>query len=197
MTTASDADFKLLFTEARTHSAFLPKPVDDSLLQKIYDTLKMAPTGGNAQPGRFLFLKSAAAKARIGPAMTGNNVEKTLAAPVVVVVAYDSEFYEKMPKLFPARDMKTALIGMPAEVRNGMARHNAMLQEAYFILAARAHGLDCGPMGGFDPTKVDAEFFPDGKWKSTLVINLGYGDPAKLFPRNPRLDFAEACKIIE
>jgi 3-hydroxypropanoate dehydrogenase len=195
MTTASESDLKLLFTEARTHNGWLARPVDDSLLHQLYNLARMGPTAANTQPLRVLFVRSAAAKERLKPTLSPGNVDKTMLAPVTAVIAHDLEFYEQMPKLFPARDMKTGLAKMPSEALDKMARQSATLQAGYLILAARALGLDCGPMGGFDAAKVDAEFFPEGKWKSSLLINLGYGDPAKLFPRNPRLEFNDACRI--
>ncbi|WNG42770.1 malonic semialdehyde reductase [Archangium minus] len=184
-----------LFQEARTHNAWLDKPVEDAVLRQLYELAKMAPTAMNTQPVRLVFVKSREGKERLKPALSPGNVDKTMNAPVTVIVAWDTEFYEKMPKLFPARDAKTQLLGMPVEARNKMALTNGTLQGGYLILAARALGLDCGPMAGFDNAKVDAAFFPDGKWKSNFLLNVGYGDPAKLFPRNPRLDFDEACRF--
>jgi 3-hydroxypropanoate dehydrogenase len=143
-----------------------------------------------------VFVKSAAAKEKLRPALAAGNVDKTMAAPATAIIAWDTEFYEKMPKLFPARAaMRDTVAGLPPEVRERMASQGAMLSAGYLILAARALGLDCGPMGGFEAPKVDQAFFPDGKWKSVLLINLGYGDSEKLFPRNPRLSFEEACRI--
>jgi 3-hydroxypropanoate dehydrogenase len=193
--TVTPADLNILFLEARTHSAWLDQPVPDALLKKVYETARMAPTAGNTQPMRVLFVKSAEAKERLRPTLSPGNVDKTMAAPATAIVAYDVEFYEKMPKLFPARDMRTGLAAMPVEKRDRMAFQSSTLGGAYLILAARALGLDCGPMGGFDNAKVDAAFFPDGKWRSNFLVNLGYGDRSKLFPRNPRLDFEEACRI--
>jgi 3-hydroxypropanoate dehydrogenase len=191
----SKAHIDILFTDARTHNAWLDRPVEDDLLRRIYDTARMAPTSANTNPMRLVFVKSAAAKEKLRPSLSPGNVDKTMAAPVTAIVAYDLEFHEQLGKLFPARDMKSAFGGMPPEKRERMAFQNSSLQGAYLILAARAFGLDCGPMGGFDSAKVDAAFFPDGKWKSNFLLNLGYGDPSKLFPRNPRLDFDEACRI--
>lgn len=189
------AALDLLFNEARTHFAWLDRPVEDSVLRELYALARMPPTGANAQPLRLVFVKSREAKERLKPSLFPANVDKTMGAPVTAIVAYDTEFYEKMPKLFPSRDWKTQFLAMPAEVREKQARQNSTLQTGYLVLAARALGLDCGPIAGFDTAKVDAAFFPDGKWKSTLLINLGYGDSQKLFPRNPRLDFDEACRI--
>ncbi|MFY0573099.1 malonic semialdehyde reductase [Cystobacter fuscus] len=190
-----DASLNTLFNEARSHNAWLDRPVEDAVLKRLYELARMGPTAANAQPLRLVFVKSQAAKEKLKPALSAGNVDKTMNAPVTAIVAYDTEFYEQMPKLFPARDMKPMFLGMPAEAREKSAYMNSSLQGAYLILAARGLGLDCGPMAGFNNAKVDATFFPDGKWKSNFLLNLGYGDPAKLFPRNPRLDFADACRI--
>jgi 3-hydroxypropanoate dehydrogenase len=156
----------------------------------------MAPTSANTQPARFVFVKSADAKNKLRPALSPGNVDKTMSAPATAIVAYDLEFYEKIPKLFPARpEMKTMFANMTASARDFFLVQNGSLQAAYLILAARALGLDCGPMGGFDRAKVDEAFFAATPWKSILLINLGYGDHGKVFPRNPRLDFDEACRI--
>jgi 3-hydroxypropanoate dehydrogenase len=196
MTRATDDAIALLFTDARTHAAWLDRPVVDATLRRIYDLCKIGPTGGNSQPMRVVFVKSHDAKERLKPALAPLNVDKTMAAPATAIIAYDTEFYEKMPYLFPARpEMRNAVAARPVEVRDRQAYQSATLQAGYLILAARALGLDCGPMGGFDTAKVDAAFFPEGKWRSTLLINLGYGDATKLYPRLPRLDFDEACRI--
>jgi 3-hydroxypropanoate dehydrogenase len=194
-TSTNEADLERLFLAARTHNAWLDRPIEDALLRRVYETARMGPTSANTQPLRIVFVKSAEAKERLKPSLSPGNVDKTMAAPATAIIAYDLEFYEKLPKLFPGRDMKSAFAGMPAEKRERAAFQNSSIQGGYVILAARALGLDCGPMGGFDSAKVDAAFFPDGKWKSNFLINLGYGDPSKLFPRNPRLDFDEACRI--
>jgi 3-hydroxypropanoate dehydrogenase len=197
MPTARDAELALLFTEARTHNIWVDRPVDDALLRRLYDLVRMGPTGGNTQPLRIVFVKSAAAKERLRPVLAPANVEKAMTAPVTAIVAYDSQYFELMPKLFPARpEMRELQINMPRERREHLAVLNSTLQAGFLILAARALGLDCGPMGGFDTAKTDAEFFPDGRWRSTILMNLGYGDATKLFPRNPRLDFDEACRIV-
>ena len=184
-----------ILRDARTHNGWQDKPVEDALLQQIYELAKMGPTSANSQPLRVVYVKSRAAKEKLRPALTAGNVDKTMAAPATAIIAFDTEFYEKMPKLFPGRDMRTSMSQMPQEKRERMLVQNSSLQGAYFILAARALGLDCGPMGGFDNARLDAAFFPDGKWKSNFLINLGYGDASKLFPRNPRLDFEGACRI--
>ncbi len=194
-TTLNDAGLDLLFREARTYTAWLAKPVSDEQLHAIYDLFKWGPTSANASPARVLFLKSEQAKVRLLPALAPNNVEKSRTAPVVAVIAYDLEFYEKLPELYPAVDARPWFAGKP-DVIQETAFRNSSLQGAYFLLAARSMGLDCGPMSGFDAAKVNAEFFPDGKWKVNFVCNLGYGDPEKLFPRNPRLAFDDACRVL-
>ncbi len=184
-----------LFRQARTHSAWLPKRVPVEVLREVYELARWGPTSANSTPARFVFLESAAAKARLLPALAPGNVEKTKAAPVTVIVAWDTEFYEKLPQLFPQADMRSYFVGKQPLI-DETALRNGSLQGGYFILAARALGLDCGPMSGFDAAKVNAEFFPDGKWKANFLCNLGYGDNSKLFPRNPRLEFDEACRIL-
>lgn len=184
-----------LFRRARTHSAWLPKAVSPVLLGELYDLLKVAPTGANGSPGRFVFLTTSKAKERLLPAMAPGNVEKTRAAPVTVIIAMDTEFYEKLPKLFPHADARSWFIGNQPLIDHTAFRDSS-LQGAYMIMAARALGLDCGPMSGFDANKVNAEFFPDGKWKINFICNLGYGDVEKLYPRSPRLDFEEACVVL-
>ena len=193
--TLDDIGLDLLFRKARTYTAWLPKPVSEEQLHAIYDLFKWGPTSANSSPARILFLTSDEAKARLLPALAPNNVEKSKTAPVVAIIAYDIEFYEKLPELYPAVDARAWFAGKPDAIE-ATAFRNSSLQGAYFILAARALGLDCGPMSGFDPAKLDAEFFPDGKWKSNFVCNLGYGDATQLYPRNPRLSFEDACKIL-
>src|SRR6266849_2519276 len=184
-----------LFRDARTHSAWLPDPVPAELLRKAYDLARLGPTSANASPARFVFITTRAAKERLKPVLAPGNVEKTMAAPVTVIVAWDTEFHENLPKLFPQYDMRSYFVGNQALI-DETAFRNSSLQAAYFILAARALGLDCGPMSGFDADKLNAEFFPDGKWKANLICNLGYGDQGKLFPRNPRLEFDEASVVL-
>ena len=191
----SDDALNQLFRQARTHNAWLPTRVSAETLREIYELARLGPTSANSTPARFVFLQSEAAKARLVPALAPLNVEKTKAAPVTVIVAWDTEFYEKLPKLFPHADMRQFFVGKPALIEETAFRNSA-LQGGYFILAARAVGLDCGPMSGFDAAKVNAEFFPDGKWKANFLCNLGYGDPSKLSPRNPRLEFEEACRVL-
>ncbi len=184
-----------LFREARTHSAWLPEPVPVELLRKAYELARLGPTSANASPARFVFLTTPGAKELLKPALAPLNVEKTMAAPVTVIIAWDTEFHEHLPRLFPHADMRSYFVGNKPLV-DETAFRNSSLQAAYFILAARALGLDCGPMSGFDAAKLNAEFFPDGKWKVNLLCNLGYGDSSKLHPRNPRLNFEEASVVL-
>jgi len=184
-----------LFRQARTHSAWLAEPVPVELLGKAYELARLGPTSANVSPSRFVFLTTPGAKARLRPALAPGNVEKTMAAPVTAIIAWDTEFYENLPRLFPQADMRSYFIGNNALI-DETAFRNSSLQAAYFILAARALGLDCGPMSGFDPDKLNTEFFPDGKWKVNFLCNLGYGDQRKLYPRNPRLEFDEVAVIL-
>jgi len=184
-----------LFREARTHSTWLPEPVPVELLREAYELARLGPTSANGSPARFVFVTTPGAKALLKPVLAPGNVEKTMAAPVTVIIAWDTEFHEQLPKLFPQADVRSYFVGnKPLIVEN--AFRNSSLQAAYFILAARALGLDCGPMSGFDADKLNAQFFPDAKWKVNLLCNLGYGDPSKLHQRNPRLNFEEAAVIL-
>ncbi len=188
--------FDPLFRTARTHSVWQPRPVTDELLRELYELLKFAPTSANCSPARFLFIKSAAAKARLLPLMDSGNVEKTRTAPVTAVVGYDTEFYEKLGFLFPHdQTARSWFAGKPAKIE-ATAFRNGTLQGAYLMLAARALGLDVGGMSGFDNEKVDREFFANGKVKSNFMVNIGYGDGSRLFPRSPRLPFDEAAQIL-
>lgn len=184
----------LLFRQARTHSKWRDLPVEDELLHEVYRLAAMGPTSANAQPGRFVFVKTAAAKEKLKPALSAGNLEKTMAAPVTVIVAYDLKFYENLPKTFPHADARAWFVGNDGLIQSTAFR-NSSLQGAYLILAARSLGLDAGPMSGFDNAKVDAAFFPDGRFKSNFLINLGYGEASAVHPRNPRLAFDEACRI--
>jgi len=196
MSHLEDSAVRLLWLDARTHHAWTARPVDESELRRLYELARMGPTAMNSQPMRLVFVKSAAQKERLRPALAPGNVEKTMAAPVTAIVAFDAAFFEKLPRLVPhAPEQGARIAGLPSESRERMARFSATLQAAYLIVVARGLGLDTGPMAGFDPARVDAEFFPDGSWKSLLLINLGYGDPAGLRPRAPRLEFEEACRI--
>ncbi len=185
-----------LFLTARTHNRWLPQAVDDTLLRELYELARMAPTSANSQPLRLVFLTSREAKERLRPALAATNVDKTMTAPVTAIVAHDLAFYEQLPKLMPHVNARAWFATKPAEQLERDASLGASMQGGYVMLAARALGLDCGPIGGFDRAKVDAEFFPDGTWKSNFLLNLGYGDPDGLHPRNPRLAFDEACRIL-
>ena len=166
----------------------------EATLRELYDLLKWAPTSANSSPARFVFLVSHQAKERLRPALSAGNLDKTMAAPVTVIVAYDLEFHEKLPRLFPHTDARSWFAGKPEHILTTAFR-NGTLQGAYLIIAARALGLDCGAMSGFDNAKVDAAFFPDGKVKSNFLCNLGYGDETRMLPRHPRLSFEEACRV--
>lgn len=181
-----------LFLDARTHNKWSDRPVTDETVRALYNLAKWCPTTANSNPGRFAFVRSAAAKARLKPLLSQGNVDKVMQSPCTVIIAGDTRFYEYYDKLFPSRDMRSTFEGKDALIADTVAR-SSTLQGAYLIMAARALGLDCGPMSGFDQAGTDAEFFPDGRWKSNFLCNIGYGDPAGLFPRNPRLDFEEAC----
>ena len=194
-TTISQEALDQLFREARTYSRWLPEPVPEELLRKAYELARLGPTSANASPARFVFLTSSDAKARLKPVLAAGNVDKTMTAAVTVIIAWDTEFHENLPRLFPQFDMRSYFVGNHTLI-NETAFRNSSLQAAYFILAARALGLDCGPMSGFNADKLNAEFFPDGRWKVNLLCNLGYGEPSKLHPRNPRLNFEEASVIL-
>jgi 3-hydroxypropanoate dehydrogenase len=207
----SDRDFNVLFREARTHSAWLDRPVEDGVLHELYDLMKWGPTSANCCPVRIVFLRTPEAKERLRPALQAGNIEKTMQAPVTAVIAYDLKFYELLPRLFPAMPTMKEMFVKSPELAASTAMRNGSLQGAYFMIAARSLGLDCGPMSGFDNAKVDKEFFPNpapdtaakdgtflaaGPLKSNFLCNLGYGDATKLHPRGPRLEFDEACRLI-
>ena len=191
----SDTALDQLFRQARTYNAFLDQPVSDEQLRRIYELAKFGPTSANSSPARIVFVKSAEAKAKLGPALDEGNYEKTMAAPVTVIIGRDEDFHEKLPFLFPHTDAKAWFDG-PRENRGKPALRNASLQAGYLILAARALGLDAGPMTGFNSAKVDDAFFAGTAIKSDILVNLGHGDPASLFPRSPRLGFDEAARIL-
>ena len=195
MSKLPQASLDQIFNQARTHNAWLDKPVSDATLHEIYDLMKWGPTSANSSPARIVFVKSGPAKEKLLASVAPANIEKTKAAPVVAIIAEDTEFYEKLPKLFPHADARSWFVGNAALIQSTIAR-NTPLQGAYFMIAARALGLDCGPMSGFDNAKLDETFFAGTKWKSNFICNLGYGDAAKLFPRSPRLSFDEACKVL-
>jgi 3-hydroxypropanoate dehydrogenase len=188
-------DTRVIFEDARTHTAWQERPVADDLLQRVYDLAKLGPTSSNCCPMRVVFVKTPAAKARLKPCLNEGNVEKTMKAPTTAIIAYDTLFYDLLPRLYPQKDFRSIFVAN-AELARTTAFRNGSLQGAYLIIAARALGLDCGSMSGFDNAKLDAEFFPDGRWKSNFLCNLGYGDASKLHPRNPRPSFEEACLIV-
>jgi 3-hydroxypropanoate dehydrogenase len=199
-----------LFRAARTHSAWRDKPVSEETLRQLFDLLKWGPTSANSGPARFVFVRSKEAKARLLPTLAPGNIDKTMSAPVTVIVAYDLLFHQKMPKLFPHNLGMKDLFASNPQLIELTARRNSSLQGAYMMIAARALGLDIGPLSGFDNAKLDEEFFaagkdctdcddeffPEGHVRSNFLCNLGYGDPSKLMPRLPRLEFDEACSIM-
>src|SRR6185503_15987193 len=205
----SDEALNQLFREARTHNTWLDKPVTDETLRQLYDVMKWGPTSANSCPARFVFVRSPKAKEKLRPALAPGNVEKTMTAPLTVIVAYDLKFYEKLPKLFPHSPAMRDLFANNPQLVEVTAKRNSSLQGAYLMLAARGLGLDCGPMSGFDNDRVDKEFFaagrcedcvqeffPEGHVKSNFLCNLGYGDRSKLHTRSPRLEFTEACTLL-
>ncbi len=195
MPAVDDAALRALFTEARTHNAWTAEPVTDATIRTLYDTLKHAPTSANASPGRFLFLRTPEAKERLRPALSAGNTDKTMSAPLTVIVAYDPRFYDQLPRLFPHTDARSWYAHNEA-LAEATAFRNGTLQGAYLILAARALGLDVGAMSGFDNAKVDEAFLADRGWKSNFLVNLGHGDPTGVRPKGPRLDFEEACLLL-
>jgi 3-hydroxypropanoate dehydrogenase len=193
----NDQCLDVILRNARTQNGFLPKPVTDQQLREIYDVVKLGPTSANSSPARFVFVRTPEGKARLLPALSAGNQEKTKLAPVTVIVGYDPKFWELLPtKLFTHRPEMKDPYEKNAELAETVAFRNGSLQGAYFMIAARALGLDVGGMSGFDNKKVDAEFFPDGRVKSNFLINVGYGDPAKVMPKLPRLTFEEACTLL-
>lgn len=191
----NDEALDIVFRSARSQNKWLDKPVSSSLLMAVYDLMRMGPTSANCSPARILFLVSRAAKERLRPHLADFNVQKSMTAPAVAVIAYDLDFPLKMPKLFPHNPAAKNWFDDP-KVREINAFRNGSLQGAYFMIAARALGLDCGPMSGFDNDGVDREFFAGTRMKSNFLCGVGYGDPSGIFPRNPRLDFDEACAIL-
>lgn len=183
-----------LFTEARSHNGWTDEPVSDDLLRQVYELTRMGPTSANCSPGRFVFVRSAEGKRKLAPALSKGNLDKTLAAPVTVIAAWDTQFHDKLPQLFPHVDARGWFTGSPA-VAHETAFRNATLQAGYLILAARALGLDAGPLSGFDKALVDEAFFAGTSWTSNFLINLGHGDASKLFGRLPRLLVDEACRF--
>ena len=195
MKTIEDNALKQLFTDARTHSYWLDKPVEDDVLREVYELAKMGPTSANCSPMRVSFLKSKEAKEKLRDCLDKGNIDKTMSAPVTAIIAYDLAFFEQLPILFPHVDARSWFVGNPDYAFTAAFR-NSSLQGGYFIMAARALGLDVGPMSGFNANKVDALFFPGGTIRSNFLCNLGYGDASKLHPRLHRLAFNEACEII-
>jgi 3-hydroxypropanoate dehydrogenase len=183
-----------LFEHARTQNGFTSEPVSDDQLRRIYDLMKWAPTSANSSPARIVFVRSPEAKAKLLACVSPGNVEKTKSAPVTAILGIDYAFYEKLPFLFPHADAKSWFVGKTAHIE-ATAFRNASLQGGYFLLAARAIGLDCGPMSGFDPARIDEEFWAGTTVRTNFICNLGHGDRSKLFARSPRLPFDEACRI--
>lgn len=190
-----DAALERLFGAARTAHGFRPDPVPDSTLLALYDLLKWAPTAYNMQPARFVFVRSPQAKERLRKGLMEGNIPQAMAAPVTAIVAYDTRFYDHLPEQFPVLDVRGIFAENPALAQEAAFR-NGTLQGAYLIMAARSLGLDCGPMSGFHPAVLDAEFFPDGRFRSNFLVNLGVADPEKHFPRGPRLPFEVAARIL-
>lgn len=191
----SEDSLDQIFFKARTHRAFLNESIDDRVLHQIYDTLKWGPTSANCCPMRLVFVKSSEAKERLIACLDKGNIAKVRSAPVTAIIAEDMEFYEKLPKLAPHADVRSYFVGKRKLIEDTAFR-NSSLQGAYFIIAARAHGLDCGPMSGFDNAKLDEAFFAGTSWKSNFLCNIGYGDATKLKARQPRLSFDEACQVV-
>lgn len=192
----SDQSLDTLFRTARTYSAWTKKPVTDVMVRAIYDLMKFGPTSVNCSPARFIFVTTDEAREKLKPALDPGNVQKTMTAPVTVIIAQDKKFYEKLPKLFPHTDARSWFVGNQ-QLIDQTAFRNSSLQGAYLMLAARSLGLDCGPMSGFDKEKIKQAFFADHPdYEANFICNIGYGDPAGLYPRSPRLDFDEACEIV-
>ncbi len=193
--TSSEAGLDLIFRTARTQRSWHPETVAEELLRRIYDLAKMGPTSANCMPARFIFVVTPEGKEKLRPALSAGNLTQTMTAPVTAIVGYDLEFYEKLPELYREADAKSWFTGSPELIRETAFR-NSSLQGAYLVLAVRSLGLDAGPMNGFDQEKVNAAFWPDGKTKANFLCNIGYGDDARLKPRNKRLAFDEACRIV-
>ena len=191
----SDANLEILFTKARSHKSWLDKEVTEDQIDQIYNLLKFAPTSGNCCPARFTFIKSDEAKERLMPTLDKGNIDKSMKAPYVVIISYDTEFYESLSILSPHNDAKAGFIGKEIKIKN-IAEFNSALQGAYFMMATRSIGLDCCPMLGFNKEKLNQEFFPEGKYKSLFICGIGYGDSSKLYDRASRLEFNQACTVI-
>jgi len=186
---------KQLFLDARSHDVWLDKPVNDKVIDEIYNILKMGPTSANACPARFIFVRSDVAKLKLKDCLAEGNIEKSMTAPVVAIVGMDMEFYEQLPKLFPHTDARSWYAGNDEKIFETAFR-NSTLQGAYLIMAIRSLGLDAGPMSGFDSERLDKAFFQDTRIKSNFICAFGYGDNNKLHPRGPRLEFSKACQIV-
>jgi len=195
MPTIAEESIRQIFTEARTFPAWLSEEVSDQTLRQIYDLMKLGPTSANSCPARIVFVRKGPAKDKLITCLSPGNVEKVKAAPVTAIIAFDEKFYDALPKLAPHADMRS-MFASNKSLADETAFRNSSLQGAYFIIAARALGLDTGPMSGFDRAKVNELFFKDTTWKSNFLCNLGHGDRAKLHPRSPRLSFEEACKVL-
>lgn len=191
----NDQAMDLIFRAARTRNSWEDRKISRPMMQAVYDLMKWGATSANCSPARFVFVASDEAKAKLKPLLSGNNAEKTMKAPCCVIIAHDMEFYEKLPTLFPHTDARSWFAGNDALIETTAFR-NGTLQGAYFMIAARGLGLDCGPMSGFDNAGVDREFLGGTKWKSNFLCNIGYGSDENLFPRSPRLDFNDACRIV-
>ncbi len=194
-TPLDDAGLNLLFRDARTHSKWQSEPVADEVVKEIFDLMKMASTSANCSPARFVFVTSAEGKEKLKPALSSGNVKQSMAAPVTAIIAYDTEFYEHLPKLYPPADAKSWFTGNDKLIYETAFR-NGSLQGAYMMMAARALGFDCGPMSGFDEDKLNAAFFPNGRFKANFLCNIGRGDDEKVYPRTPSFDFHEVCEIV-
>jgi 3-hydroxypropanoate dehydrogenase len=192
-----DKSLDTIFRNARTQNGWLPKPVTDADVRAIYEVMKWGPTSANCSPARLVFVRTAEGKERLRPALSSGNTEKTMSAPVTAIVAYDTRFYEHLPQLFPHDQTATSWFSGPGRevVAATTAFRNGTLQGAYLIVAARSLGFDCGAMSGFDNAKLDEAFFPDGRFKSNFLCNIGHGDPTKLYGRSPRFKFEEACSF--
>jgi len=190
----NDSALASIFTQAHTHNVWQERAVSDELLKQAYDLAKLGPTSANCSPMRLVFVRSPEGKQKLAPTLSAGNLDKTLSAPVTAIVAYDPEFYEALPELFPHADARSWFTSS-AELAYETAFRNVNLQAAYLIIALRSLGLDTGPMSGFDREKVDTAFFADSGWKSNLLVNIGYGDSSKVHDRLPRLPFDRACQL--
>jgi 3-hydroxypropanoate dehydrogenase len=194
-TPLEDSGLNLLFRDARTQNSWLPESVNEDMLQAVFDLMKMAPTSANCSPARFVFVNTPEGKEKLKPALSEGNLAKTMSAPLTVIIAHDMQFFDHLPELFPHTDARAWFTGNDAIISETAIR-NGTLQGAYFMLAARALGLDCGPMSGFDVDMVNTTFFPDGRFRVNFLCNIGYGDDKEIFPRLPRFNFEQACTIV-